>query len=267
MTNAQTSDAKKHKHSHLITYIIIATIIILTILIIMSLISRTPISTSPLNILIASDCPPFAFTKADSLQGFEPELINLLKDRLKQEIILTPINSNILLKTLYDSNYNLAIGAITPTIPRNDIFDFSPPYYDATQTVLSLTDTTLDSLSAISASKIGTVNQSSSLYFIEEKLIRTQLLPVNNLKKYPDLTTMINALQNEEIRYIIVENTIASLIETNYGLNIVYQTDQAEPFCLVLKKSASTNRAIISALSKVLASEQYNDLTAKYFLP
>jgi len=258
---------EKKKYSHPILYISASIILLAVIFIALIIISHNPKTSTPINVLVASDCPPFAFAKADSLQGLEVELLKLLQDKLRQDLTLTPINSNILLKTLYDGDYQMAVGAITPTYSRKEFFDFSPSYYDASQTILSLTDTSLDSLTAIAPAKIGVINLSSSVFYIEENLIRTQLLPVNNLKKYPDLASLIDALQQEEVQYIMVEQTIATLLQTNYGLNIAYQTEQSETFCLVLKKSAKVNKTISTALIRIIDSEQYNDLIANRFHP
>jgi len=259
---------KKILRIAIITFISICGVAIVSFFAYRLLSQPTTQNSSEICVLIASDCPPFSSVVDDTLQGFEVDLVALLQTKIKQNLVLTPISSHILLKTLYDGDYQIAVGAITPTKPRLDYLEFSPGYYDATQTVLSLLSTdTIDSLGVIAKENIGVVTQTSSVLFIEDALIKPQILPINRLKKYPDLTAMIGDLQNSTIQYIVVEHTIATLLQANFALNIVYKSDNLEPLCLVYKKSATINKTINYSLNKVLTSQDFSDLITKYFLP
>jgi len=219
-----------------------------------------------LHILIAPDFYPFAYTQADTLHGLEVELLDLLKTKLNANLTLTTTNPNVLLETLYEEDYHIAIGGITFTENRSEFFDFSPPYYNANQCILAVNNTNLDSLEAIANSKLGAINLSSSVTFIEETLITQQKLSANNLRKYPDYNAMLMALKNGEIAYAMLENTLATLIAKPYDVNIVYTSELSDYYCLVLKKHATINKSIIAAMSKVLNLPEWAEIQKKYLV-
>jgi len=225
-----------------------------------------PIKKQDINVLIAPDFYPFAYTQADSLQGLEVELLRLLEAKLNARLTITPINPNVLLETLYEEDYQIAIGGITFTENRGEFFDFSPPYYNANQCILSANSTNLDSLQAVANSKIGAINLSSSITFIEETLITQQILSANNLRKYPDYNALLIALKNGEIAYAVMENTLATLVANPYEVNIVYTSELSDYYCLVLKKHAPVNKSIIATMNKVLNLPEWAEIQKRYLV-
>jgi len=226
------------------------------------------INISEIKIALANDFFPFAYTENDTLKGLEIELLNLLEKNLRSTISISTYSFSQLLEILYDKDYDFAIGGITITEPRRDVFDFSIPYYNATQTFLTLENSSIviDSLFASTRHRIGVRNNSSSIYFLENTLLKDRSLPVNNLRRYNSLTAMFNALENNEIALVLLEKSIAELISDEYGFKIVYSVDSEENYALFFNKNSTKINTINRALERVLNSEEWIRSKKSYLL-
>ena len=221
-----------------------------------------------LKIAIASDFYPFAFVENDTLKGVESELLSLLQERLKRPLTISHYSFTQLLENFYNEDYHLAIGGITVTEGRNEIFDFSTPYYNATQTFVALGNTNIvaDSLPAVVMHKIGIINNSSSLLFLENTLLRNRTLPITNLLRYDSLEACLTALKNNQVSMILLENTIAQILSENHGLKIVFQYDLSEYYALAFKKESPDSLLVNNALEIILSSEEWKNIQRKWLI-
>ena len=226
------------------------------------------ISIKELNIALATGFPPFTYVENDSLIGLESELIYLLSKNLKIPTKITTYSFSQLLSTFQEEDYHLALGGITVTDRRNEIFDFSAPYYDATQTILTRNDVniTIDSLSVISGQRIGVLNNTTSLLFMENLILKEPSFSANNLRRYNSLGNLINALIEKEVNYIFLEGTVASLLEKKHDIKIVYIDKNIEKYAIVLKKDSKLRSRINKTMISFLETEEWEMILSKWLI-
>jgi polar amino acid transport system substrate-binding protein len=202
----------------------------------------------------------------DTASGLEMDLLLLLSQRFKVPLNITTHSFNQLLPSFQDGDFDLAIGGITQTDSRSELFDFSLPYYHAEQTVLARGDYTarIDSLDALIGQTIGVLNNSTSLLFLENTLIKENRIPTSNLRRFPDQFSLVYALLSNEVNVILLEKTVAELITKHHVTKIVYTHDFEEKYGLVFKKKSPLLKPINKALTDILKSEEWEVVLNKW---
>ena len=196
-------------------------------------------NTKIYKVAIATDFYPFAYYDAEgNLTGIEIDYLKQIEINHNAIIELTPFKSSNLLESFYNGDFDFAIGGITITDERKEIFDFSEPYYYATQTVLTLysSNITVESLPDIANYRIGVLSNSSSFLFIENEFLKNRLLVAHNLNRYNDLESLIDALKNRQVNLILLEKTPAIKAGDEHGLKIIFENFDVEEYAIVYKK-------------------------------
>jgi len=246
--------------------ILIAVITIITLLNVMSCAEQ--LRVSELKVAISPDLFPFAFTERDTLRGLEIELLNLIEKRFKVPVNFTAFHFSQLLENFHNDDFDIAVGGVTITEGRREIFDFSMPYYDATQTVLARTSpaVVIDSLAGITRHRIGVLNSSTSLLFLENSLMRNRMLSPNNVRRFNNKNSLISALTAGEVNLILLENSVAEIVAKRHGLEIVYTHYIKEQYGLVFRKGSLILPPIDRALEKILNSDEWKEIKSSFFL-
>ena len=235
---------------------------VLLIILLGTLSCSNRLKVSELKVALASDFYPFAYTESDTLKGMEIELLSLLENRLKVPVKVTVYYFGNLLETFLNEDYDFALGGVTITDSRRDIFDFSMPYYDATQTVVALQNNPIavDSLAGIASHRVGVLNNSTSLLLLENSLLRERTLPVNNLRRFNSLEALFTALENDEVSLILLENSVAELACEEKDFRVAYKHFLAEHYALVFKRGSNHRSQINRTLERILGSEEWVEI-------
>jgi len=240
-------------------------IVVITLIAIISCAKIEP--KTEISVAISPDFYPFSYIASDSLAGLEIELLSLLEKKMKTTFTKHRFYHHDLLASFNDSGYDMAIGGITYTDRRSEVFDFSLSYYNATQTFVgSANSPDVDSLEAITSSKIGVLNNSSSLFFLEDVLIKQSRFSVNNLRRYANQADLIDALVHNDINFLLTEYTIAELLATNHNLKLLVTSDVIENYGIVFKKSSTVTKNMNKALQQVLKSDEWQIMKNIYLL-
>jgi polar amino acid transport system substrate-binding protein len=246
-------------------YILLSLCILLTFVFISC---QRQLNVSEIKVAIATDFFPFAYAENDSLKGLEVELLSLLEMRLRVPFTMTSYNFFSLLEAFHNGDYDIAIGAITITESRREIFDFSEPYFKATQTFLARPEDSVvvDSLDGVARYRIGVLNHSTSQLFIENTLMRERRIQAGNLRRYNNLSALLSALTATEVNIIALENTIAELVANKYDLKIVFTHYIDEQYGIAYKQNSNVAPHIERALHRILTSEEWKEIKLKHLL-
>lgn len=89
------------------------------------------IAAEPLRVGIAAEpYPPFTYKAADGdWTGFEVELANLICERINAECEITPTAWEGIIPALQDERIDLIMTSMSITAKRQEVIDFSDPYY------------------------------------------------------------------------------------------------------------------------------------------
>lgn len=226
------------------------------------------IEKNELNIAVANDFPRFSFKLNNTYTGLENDLILLISEKLKVTVTPSFYEFQDLLQTFYTEEFDIAIGGISKTDGRSEYFDFSIPYYTATQTVLARLNAEIqvDSLKAISTKKIGVCKNTASLFFYENVLMRKYEFSAANLHRFDTQKALVRALQDNAVDFVIVEETEALLLSDIFDLKVVYRHQDVESYHLIYKKGNKLQKQIDKTLIDILQSDDWKQSLKKWLV-
>jgi polar amino acid transport system substrate-binding protein len=217
--------------------------------------------------LIITDFYPFSYNSIESINGLEIELISLIEKNINAKIEIHPASSVALLETFLRSEYDLAIGGITKTEIREDFFNFSTCYYEATQTIVSLINIDeIEELATKRPIRVGICNNTSSQYYLEEEYIKKKILDVTILKKFTSTRELIESLYNNGVELIILEYDIAKILLKNEEKAYFYKTDLIEEYGIIFHQNNDFEKLFNKALEMILNSTEWLKIKEKYLI-
>lgn len=135
---------------------------------------------------------PFEMMDQESgeMVGFDMDILHTIAERAGFEVDLRTMDFNGIIPAVQTGNVDLAIAGITITEEREEIVDFSDPYYDSGLRILvSANNENVEEVTDLEGLRIGTKIGSTSYDFLQEELgDSAQITP------YPGSSDMYMAL-------------------------------------------------------------------------
>ncbi|HJR44781.1 MAG TPA: glutamate ABC transporter substrate-binding protein [Actinomycetota bacterium] len=109
------------------------------------------------------DVPLFGFNnpQTDEVEGFDPDLAQIIADRLGVELVLEEAISDNRIPFLVDGTVDLVLSTMTITTDRDAEIDFSRPYYIAHGRILTAKDSGIESADDTAGKKVCTALDST----------------------------------------------------------------------------------------------------------
>lgn len=157
----------------------------------------------------SADWPPFEYVKDGEVVGIDIEIVKRIARELGVELEIKDMKFAALLEALKNGEVDMVIADITPTPKREQIVDFSIPYYFAKGNALvTLKDKELESLDDLRGGKVGVQLGTIQQEWAEENLKGIAEVVTYN-KVYPD---MVMVLKRGDIDAIVVSEMVANVI-------------------------------------------------------
>ncbi len=161
------------------------------------------------------DFPPFEFKEDSELRGFDIDLIKAIEEVSGENIIVKDISFDRLIPSLLSGQVDLIISGLTIIEPRQKIMDFTMPYFDYGDIILSTkgrpSDITLEDLAGKKiAFQLGTTGQEivSSL---------AQKHPTTQPVVYESLEEVWAAVEAGQAEAAVVSYPLTAYYLTNHG--------------------------------------------------
>lgn len=115
---------------------------------------------------------PFEMMDQDSgeMVGFDMDILHEIADRAGFKVDLNTMDFNGIIPAVQTGNVDLAIAGITITDERQEIVDFSDPYYDSGLRILVSDGSDVDSLDDLEGMRIATKIGSTSYDYLQKNL-------------------------------------------------------------------------------------------------
>ncbi|WP_083387421.1 transporter substrate-binding domain-containing protein [Salinicola sp. MIT1003] len=115
---------------------------------------------------------PFEMMDQDSgkMVGFDMDILHEIADRAGFKVDLNTMDFNGIIPAVQTGNVDLAIAGITITDERQQIVDFSDPYYDSGLRILVSDGSDIDSLDDLEGKRIATKIGSTSYDYLQKNL-------------------------------------------------------------------------------------------------
>jgi polar amino acid transport system substrate-binding protein len=203
-----------------------------------------PVTPGVLTIVTDLPAPGFWLVEGDAfVGGFEYALARSFADDLGLDLEVRDVEFTDIVAGRVD-DYDLALAEVTVTDRRDQAVDFTEPYLEVDDGILTRSGLEVPDLATARDLEWGVVAGTT-----QEVLVNESVLPRRPATTYPNLETALEALESGGIEALLLDTPIALAEEARSAgeLEVPAQFDTGQNFAGVLP-SGSPNRDVIDAL-------------------
>ena len=224
------------------------------------------VSAETLRVVTDPSFVPFEMMDPETgeMIGFDMEIIREVADRAGFEVDLNTMDFNGIIPALQTGNVDIAIAGITITEERQQIVDFSDPYYDSGLRVLVRADNdNVEALPDLEGKKIGTKIGSTSYDYLMKSLDEN-----DGVTPYPGSSDMYMALMSRAIDAVFYDAPNVGYFASTKGkgkVKTVGKLYEGQQYGIALKKGSEWVDDVNDALSAMKEDGTYKAIYEKWF--
>ena len=208
---------------------------------------------------------PFQYNKGGEIVGFDVDLMDLVaKDLgLEQDIVNTPFETIETGQAMATGKCDIAAAGMTITEERDQVIDFSDPYFEATQALLVKKGAGYDSLESLDGKTLGVQVGTTGEEYANENVPEGV-----EIKVFEDLALLLEAVKSGSIDAAINDNTVlVDYSEQNPDTEMTaeFETGEQYGFGVAEGENAELIDAVNEAFQKAHEDGTYDKLFEKYF--
>lgn len=198
------------------------------------------------------DFPPMEYLDGDEPAGFGIAMIEEICNRIGLEAnVLPPQNFDTLVTQVAGgANLDVAVSSMTITDEREQLIDFSTPYYDSNLAVVVAKDAKYEAKEDLDGAKIGVQSGSSGEDWAKENLKNSSIKPYNGP------SDALAALRAGDVEAVIYDLPVAqNHVNGEYKdtAKILDEIPTGEQYGIAINKD---NTALTEAINAALADMQ-----------
>ena len=208
---------------------------------------------------------PFQYNKGGEIVGFDVDLMDLVADDLglEQDIVNTPFETIETGQAMATGKCDIAAAGMTITEERDQVIDFSDPYFEATQALLVKKGAGYDSLESLDGKTLGVQVGTTGEEYANENVPDGV-----EIKVFEDLALLLEAVKSGSIDAAINDNTVlVDYSEQNPDTEMTaeFETGEQYGFGVAQGENADIIDAVNEAFKKAHEDGTYDKLFEKYF--
>lgn len=226
------------------------------------------VSAETLKVVTDPSFVPFEMMDQETgeMIGFDMEIIREVANRAGFEIDLNTMDFNGIIPALQTGNVDIAIAGITITEERQQIVDFSDPYYDSGLRILVREDNdSVEAMEDLNGQKIGTKIGSTSYDYL------TRTLDDNDgVTPYPGSSDMYMALMSRAVDAVFYDAPNVGYFASTKGegkVKTVGPLYEGQQYGIALKKGSEWLDKVNEALASIKEDGTYKEIYEKWFGP
>jgi polar amino acid transport system substrate-binding protein len=216
---------------------------------------------------VCTDMPyaPFEFEKDGKPTGFDIDLITKVADGLKVDLDVIDSSFDDITSGVALNNEvcDVAISAMTITGERARVLDFSSPYFDAKQALITPRGSGLDQIAELDGKRVGVQKDTTGETYLSD------FAPDGTIvNAYDDAAGLQAALEAGELDAAMLDNTVSGqFVSDNPRLKLAREFDTGEQYGMAVRKDGNIPllREINSTLAGLREDGTYDEIYQKYF--
>jgi len=216
---------------------------------------------------VCSDMPyaPFEFEKDGKPTGFDIDLVREVADELDAELDVIDVSFDDITSgtSLNNDVCDLAISAMTITGERARVLDFSSPYFDAKQALITPRGSGLDTLPELAGMRVGAQKETTGETYLKDFAPTT-----TQIVTFDDAAGLEAALAAGSLDAAMLDNTVSGqFVSSNRSLKLAREFETGEQYGIAVKKDGNIPllRTINSTLAELRENGTYDEIFATYF--
>ena len=206
---------------------------------------------------------PFEYEEGGKVIGFDIDLVDLLATKfdVEQSVVDTPFDGIQSGADLDSGKCDLAAAGMTITDTRKQNFDFSDPYFEATQALVVKKGSGITDLTQLSGKKLAVQNGTTGADYAEANATGAELVV------FEDLGLLLTAVETGQADAGINDNGVLyDWVKDKTDFEVSKEFDTGEEYGIGVRKG---NAKLLEELNKVLAdarnSGEYDRIYEKWF--
>jgi len=215
-------------------------------------------------IKVAADTtfPPFESEKDGKVQGFDIDMINAIAKEENLKVELSTMQFTGLIPALQAQSVDVAVAGITIKKSRLNAVDFSNAYYKSGLSVLTKTNSPIQSVDDLKSKLVATKKGTSSV-----DLLKAKGIPEANIKQFDNITDAYSALGSGGADAIVFDNPVnLDYANIHKDVHVVGGLLTGEYYGIaVVKNNPDLLKKINDGLKTIKANGEYKKLFDQYF--
>ncbi len=210
---------------------------------------------------------PFQYTEGGKIVGFDVDVVDLVAKAqdpaLETKVIDVPWETITSAEALNTGRCDIAQGGMTITDERAAVMDFTDPYFDATQALLTKTGSGFDSLESLAGEKIGVQEGTTGEIYVKENSPKDA-----KIVSYEDLALLSAAVKTGQVAAGVNDNGVLyDYAKANPDVEVTAEFDTGEQYGMSVKQDG--NAELLAAFNEALATAKtdgtYDEIYATWF--
>lgn len=148
--------------------------------------------------------PPFELQQGGEIVGYDVDILAAVAEAAGFEYELFHAGWDPLFDGIDKGNIDAGISAITITEDRKQLYDFSDPYFEATQLIMVPQDADVTSLADLKGMKIGVQSATTGHIVVQEAFGKTY----EGIKGYEDTPAAVDDLIAGRLDAVVADNAV-----------------------------------------------------------
>lgn len=212
-----------------------------------------------------TDYKPFQFHENGKLVGFDVDLVDRIAKDLgvRQEIQDVPFEGIQSGEALNTRQCDIAAAAITINPVREENFDFSDPYFEATQALMVRKGSGIKGLEDLRGKKLGVQLATTGETYAEKNKKANGYETV----QYEDLPLSVTAVQTKQVDAVINDNSVLTdFVKSNEDLEVAAEFTTGDQYGIgVATGNKALRDKINESLRKLRQNGEYDEIYQKWF--
>jgi len=223
------------------------------------------VTAGTLTVCTDAPYPPMEFEEDGEFTGFDIELMRAIADTMGLDGIevinsgFEPITSGTAMES---GQCDLAAASITITEEREENVDFSDPYFDGDQSLLTKTDSGVSTLADVAGERLAVQTGTTGETYAEENATDAEIV------SFDDPGDLFLALESGDAVAVLqdlVINTGRVLEDDTVAVVETYQTDEEYGFAVKEEGAEELLSQVNAALGDLRDDGTYDDIYAEWF--
>ncbi|MBR7742343.1 basic amino acid ABC transporter substrate-binding protein [Phycicoccus sp. BSK3Z-2] len=222
------------------------------------------ISEGTLTVCTSLPYEPFEFRQGNEVVGFDMAMMDAIAEAngLEKSVEVTGFDGIQSGQALNSGLCDVAAAGMTITDARAEAIDFSDPYFNATQALLT-TDESITSLEDLSGMSLGVMTGTTGEIYAEENAPEDV-----EIRSFEDLGLQTQAVSNGQVDAIIQDNgPLLDYANKNEGTFVTAEFETGEEYGFAVRKDG--NDELLASINEVIATVQedgtYDEIYTEWF--
>ncbi len=222
----------------------------------------TKLTLSDSKLIVGTDptYPPFEFMEEEKIIGFDIDIATEIADKLEKELDLVTITWDSTFEIPDDLEVDMIISAIPIMEGKEDLVDFSDPYYVMEYMLISLNEAQIKIKEDLLGKKIGILE-------VAQNDLSVDYLADYTIETFDDVFIMLEELGNKDIEGILLSLPIGiEILRVNEGIYVVLDVISSEKeFGIVFRKEHILKLEVDRILEELHDDGTFDTIYNKWF--